>query len=38
MCRSVRIAVVLALLGVDVYAADGQSGPADLRLATSKSS
>ena len=34
MCRSVRIAVVVALLGVDVYAADGQSGPADLRLAT----
>ena len=34
MCRSVRIAVVVALLGVDVYAADGQSGPTDLRLAT----
>ena len=34
MCRSVRIAVVVALMGVDVYAADGQSGPTDLRLAT----
>ena len=34
MCRSVRIAVVVALMGVDVYAADGQSGLTDLRLAT----